>query len=317
MRNSLFRLLTVLATGGLILALVLGSSALSRVDPMLVAQVEPTTPVVAPTLTPLPTRALDTSVPTVTPEAVEPTVMSEPSRTPTPPSPLFKRCEDHPAGWIPYLVQPWETLQELAARAGLAVRELRRANCEVTEVQVGDRIYMPKLALATVTPVPTQPPQCVPYRPAGWTTLLVRAGETLYTLARRHGTTVARLSEVNCLTTDQIYAGQTLYAPDRIVVPPTPIPTLLPTETPTLPPTWTSTPTPVLSTETSTPEPTTPPPSPTPTSTPTPTPVPPSSAVPTTAPPPTSTPTPVPTSTSTSTPSLTPTATPTPVPSTD
>ena len=291
MKQSLIRLAGVLVTGGFVLALVLGSLVLARVDPLLRAELPASATVRLPTATPFPTNA-----PAAT-STLRPTRTSIPSPTPTPPSPLFERCEDHPTGWVSHVVAQGETLQVLAARTGLAVHELRRANCGVAELQPGDRVYLPKLAVATVTPVPTRPPQCVRYRPSGWQTIVIRPGETLYTLARRYGTTVDALRRPNCLTGDQIYAGQTLYVPGVVVIPPTPIPTQIPTWTPAPSPTWT--PSPLPGTPTGTPAPSL---TPTETQTPTPTPTAGPTEIPSLTPTPSETPIP----------SLTPTVTPTP-----
>jgi LysM repeat protein len=313
MKQSLIRLVGVLASGAFVLVLVIGSLILTRVDPMLRAEVPPSATRRLPTATPFPTDAPATAT-------RRPTRTPAPSRTPTPQSPLFERCEAYPAGWVVHEVASGESLQVLAARAGLAVHELRRANCGIAEVAPGDRVYLPKLAVATATPVPTKPPQCVRYRPAGWQTITVRPGETLYTLARRYGTTVSALRRPNCLTGDQIYAGQALYVPGVMVIPPTPIPTQPPTATPLPPsvtptPLPTSTPTPVPGTPTETPTPSLTPTAtrtPTPTGTPTPTEVPSLTPTPSVTPIPSLTSTVTPTPTSSPEPTAEPTATPTP-----
>ncbi len=138
-------------------------------------------------------------------------------------------------------------------------------------------------AVKGATPVP-----CTPALPAGWGLYTVIRGDHLTKLARATGTTVREIAGANCLVTDVIVIGQTLYIPLSDALPvepptetPTPAPTetatALPTETPTELPTETPTETPTelptetptetateLPTETATPEPTS-----TPTSTPT------------------------------------------------
>jgi LysM repeat protein len=54
-------------------------------------------------------------------------------------------------------------------------------------------------------------PVCRP--PAGWYPHFVRAGDTLSALAARLGTSVFALRSANCLKTDAIFVGQTLYLP--------------------------------------------------------------------------------------------------------
>jgi LysM repeat protein len=42
------------------------------------------------------------------------------------------------------------------------------------------------------------------------TTVTVKSGDTLYTIAQRHGVTVASLKSVNRLDSDRLHAGQSL-----------------------------------------------------------------------------------------------------------
>jgi LysM repeat protein len=74
----------------------------------------------------------------------------------------------------------------------------------------------------TVTPPPTATPvPCIIRPPANWQQYSVSPGETLYSLSRRHGTSVQMIKQVNCLVGDAIGAGQRLWLPYR---PPTPVP---------------------------------------------------------------------------------------------
>ena len=171
------------------------------------------------------------------------------------------------------------------------------------------------------TPMPASPTSwlCVPSHPSGWQPYIVQLGDTLYSLARRHGTTIDQIQSYNCLNRD-IYAGQQLYLPALST----------PTSTPTFVPTITSSPTPDVPTNTpimptDTPMPLTPTDTPTPTNTPIPltptdTPTPtntPEPITPTSTPTPTHTPAPItPTSTPAPTDTLTPTLTNTPMPAT-
>ena len=76
------------------------------------------------------------------------------------------------------------------------------------------------------TPSPTLPsaliPSCSP--PAGWIAYTVQRGETLYILAWRTGVTVLGLMEANCLSTQTIYAGQRIYLPPTAYASATPRP---------------------------------------------------------------------------------------------
>jgi LysM repeat protein len=302
--------------------MLLGGFLLSRLDavgvrllPTPIASPSPTP--FLPTFTPSPgpnptTSPQATELPSAT-ETVVPTAIA-PSALPTPGASV-SGCA-YPVGWIVYTVQPGDTLTGLASRAGTTVSLLVQANCLSTPaIYVNQQLYLPASFYAS----PTLPYRCGP--PLGWIIYYVQPGDTLFSLARRHGTSVEAIRIANCLTGYTIYAGQPLYLPP---LPPTLVPTSTSTSTPT--PTPTATPTPsstptgtAAPTSTYTPTPTvtagptstvTPTPSVTPTPTETPTPTSTPTPTPTSTESPTLTPTPLPTSTPTESP--TPTYTPTP-----
>jgi LCP family protein required for cell wall assembly len=63
----------------------------------------------------------------------------------------------------------------------------------------------------TPAPVPITPPPCE--APQDWVTYLVQEGNTLYSLAKAHGTDVETLQRVNCLDGEVILVGQELFVP--------------------------------------------------------------------------------------------------------
>lgn len=63
----------------------------------------------------------------------------------------------------------------------------------------------------TLTPAPVTPPPCEP--PPDWITYVVQEGNTLYSLAKEHGTDVETLQRVNCLNSEVILVGQELCVP--------------------------------------------------------------------------------------------------------
>lgn len=279
-----------LALGGVLAllasALVMGTLWLAVTDQA--AGPRPATPVAE--ATPIPTLPLPTAPPTVFPSATPSPV---PTICPTPPLPtqtsspiLYPSCPT-PAGWLPYQVQPGDTLYALAWRAGTSVFALIESNClEGETLQAGRIIYLPPSFFATPTAVPCGPPP-------GWVRYIVQRGDTLWNLSYRLGISIEAIRQANCLYGYTIRVGQPLYLP---AYPPTV------TSPPTLTPTATGTPTPwpTFSPTTTTPVFTT-----TPTLIPTPT------LTPTSTPTSTWTPTPTPTSTPTLTPTFTPTPTPT------
>ena len=285
--------------GGALLALgagmlVLGTLALATRDP---AQRSEATPVVQVTLPPdSPTPPIDqpTDVPAIpSPESTESPLPAGP--TPTFSLMLFPICP-LPDGWQYYWVQPGDTLESLAARAGVSIDELIAGNCmDVGIIQPGRIIYVPPGF--SVTPEPTLV-ACGP--PSGWVLYRVRRGDTLYNLSRRLGVSVSEILQANCKEAGEenlLYVGEPLYLP---AYPPaltsTPTSTASPTHTPTASSTSTSTPSPSLT------------PTPTRTSTSAPTPT------PTASPSPSPTPTATVTEEVTATPTITPTLTSTPTP---
>ncbi len=90
----------------------------------------------------------------------------------------------------------------------------------------------PGVPVPTETPVGPAPPTptCAP-KPEDWVTYYVKRGDTLYSLATRTGTTVARVTAVNCLSTTIIEIGQPLLLP-RLPPTATPIVETIPAPVP-------------------------------------------------------------------------------------
>ncbi len=96
-----------------------------------------------------------------------------------------------------YIVQPGDTLITIAARHGVSVSQLARANglSWNSWVYVGQRLIIPG-------------PQ-----PGPSTLYIVRRGDTLSRIASRFGTTVLGIMSANRLTSTRIYGGQRLVVP--------------------------------------------------------------------------------------------------------
>lgn len=107
----------------------------------------------------------------------------------------------------------------------------------------------------TATPLPAASPTPAPTVAAGGQ-YTVQSGDTLYSIARRHGVSVDALKAANNLTSNIIYAGMKLTIPDSSFVIPTATPApVRPTATSTAATTPTTTPTPAATTPTATPTP--------------------------------------------------------------
>jgi LysM repeat protein len=179
---------------------------------------------------PAPTATIPT--PTDTPPLPTPTFTRAPAETQTSAPPAETPTSEEsvcppPAGWQPYVVQESDTLTSILFRYPNYEQLILDANCLdiQAQLQAGDVIFVPPLS---VGPSPTP---CAP--PANWTRYIVRAGNTLSQLAAACGVSVNDVMSNNCLSSTQIYAGQTIYLPcvPRIQ-PPTSVYIYYPTSTP-------------------------------------------------------------------------------------
>lgn len=107
-----------------------------------------------------------------------------------------------------YTVRRGDTLYSLARRYGLSVAELQRANALASyEIQAGQVLTIPP---PSSSPAPEGNAASGP----GLILHLVQPGETLYSIARRYGSTPLAIQAANSLEDEDIWAGQ------RLVIPP-------------------------------------------------------------------------------------------------
>lgn len=99
-----------------------------------------------------------------------------------------------------HIVQPGETLFGLAQRYGLSLAELQRANGLTDDIlRAGQTLLIPAPSAAAPAP--------------GEMLYVVRPNDTLYSIARRYGTTVIAIRQANQLSSDQIRVDQNLVIP--------------------------------------------------------------------------------------------------------
>ena len=115
-----------------------------------------------------------------------------------------------PEGWVPYQVQPGDNLTYLAKRGDTDVTEIVEANCLISEtILIGADLFIPAAAVEDQTTTL----RCGADIPKGWTEYEVEVGDNLTGLAVDRGTTIDDVMAVNCLNTDTILIGSTLYLP--------------------------------------------------------------------------------------------------------
>jgi LysM repeat protein len=183
--------------------------------------------------------------------------VASPTIPPVAPTAPGTGCPAAPAGWSPYTIQSGDTLESLAALAGVTTAEIIKVNCLiVTGLRPGITLNLPIVAPTNTVPpaLPTAPPTtgstaipttvstaipCGP--PSGWVRYTVQRNDNLFRLSQALGVSVWQLQNANCLNGITIYAGQPLWVPFIPVQVPTetvtPTPTLPPSDTPVIVPT--------------------------------------------------------------------------------
>ena len=171
-----------------------------------------------------------------------PTKTESPITSPT--TTLTESCQT-PQGWNSYTILAGDTLTTLSKSYDVSKTEIKEANCLVSDTLLpGTILYLPPVkATNTPTPQPTATVIQCSAPPYGWTTITVKAGDTLTALSYRYQVSVKDLQIYNCLGNSYaITVGQQLFVPYRATVVPTTPFVWTPLPTATWSPSATSTP---------------------------------------------------------------------------
>ncbi len=177
-----------------------------------------------PTVTPTPTAT--SASPTPTPTATSPSPTHTPAPTATPSATATPTPTLVPGQTVIHVVKTGETLYSIARQYGVTVEALAHLNkiTDASKIYVGQQLIIPRGSIQP-TPMPGTP---VPTATPGTATpiiYVVQRGDTLYSIARRYGTTVSAIATLNNIVNPaRIYAGQrlTIYAGTMPVPTPTP-----------------------------------------------------------------------------------------------
>lgn len=114
-----------------------------------------------------------------------------------------------------YVVGKGDSLSVIAKRHGVSVTDLMVLNniSDPNRIRMGQSLKLPAAASVKTTPVPKPSAAASSSVSAGAGRYEVKSGDSLSTIAQRHGTTVKALQAVNDLKTDKIMAGQKLVLP--------------------------------------------------------------------------------------------------------
>jgi len=115
-----------------------------------------------------------------------------------------------PQGMAEYKVQKGDYFFSIARKFDITAADIARANPGVdsTRLQIGQVLKIP-----AASSLPRDTPAVGPTPPSGTGLYTVKAGDNLTQIARRYGTTVSALKEMNGLVTDRIIINQKLNVP--------------------------------------------------------------------------------------------------------
>jgi LysM repeat protein len=119
-----------------------------------------------------------------------------------------------PAAGQEHVVARGDTFSSLAIKYRVSIKAIQDANPGVDpmKLQIGQKLLIPA-ATATAAPAPgTSPTATAPT--ASGQVYIVKSGDTLTSIADKHGTTIRAIRNANNLKTDRIKVG------DKLIIPP-------------------------------------------------------------------------------------------------
>jgi murein DD-endopeptidase MepM/ murein hydrolase activator NlpD len=135
-----------------------------------------------------------------------------PAPQPTAPQPSAPQPQSPPATGT-YTVRAGDTLSVIARNFGVDLAVLAAANqiANPSFIRVGQVLTIPGATAVSPPPQPSNPQPVPNNAPPAANTYTVRAGDTLYLIARKFGVSVQTLTAVNNISNSAlIYPGQTL-----------------------------------------------------------------------------------------------------------
>ena len=100
---------------------------------------------------------------------------------------------------VVYRVRRGDSIYSIANKYGITQRSIRRTNnLRSSQLRIGQRLVL------------VIPPRQVTQPPPGRNVHVVRRGETLFSIARKYGTSVSKIRIMNSLRTTRLSIGQRL-----------------------------------------------------------------------------------------------------------
>ena len=157
---------------------------------------------------------IPTAIPPTLDGALRPTVTLYPTDGPTP-DPMA--ATPAPPWYSTYVVQPGDTLDEIAREQGTTVQALIELNSisNPSRIIPGQEIKIPSpFPTPTLTPTITPQPTTTPLPTTFPLTYTVQTNDTLFIIAARYGVSVVELAQLNGMNIgDQLTVGQVLTIP--------------------------------------------------------------------------------------------------------
>lgn len=119
-----------------------------------------------------------------------------PQQKPAEPARVQDKNQDNPDYFI-YQVKKQETLYGISRQNNLTVDDLLKANPGLDTLKEGMEIHIPKKKLTDKMPVNDSKPATAPQAVTPPNEILVKSGETLYSIAKMYNTTVDNLIDLN------------------------------------------------------------------------------------------------------------------------
>ncbi len=117
-------------------------------------------------------------------------------------------------GATTYVVREGDTLYRISRATGVSVGDLQRLNGLTSDrIEIGQTLRLTSLVAQPARPSTNMHAAAERMLAAARTTHVVRAGETLFSIATRYGTTVEELRRLNGIVGDNIGAGRRLTVP--------------------------------------------------------------------------------------------------------
>ncbi|HZK43597.1 MAG TPA: NlpC/P60 family protein [Syntrophomonadaceae bacterium] len=110
-----------------------------------------------------------------------------------------------------YVVKQGDSLWKIATNNNLTTNDLKRFNnLETDLIKIGQKLVLKNTTNENINPVTKARTATPTITSDSHKTYVIQTGDNLWSIAKKHNTTVEAIKEINHLTSDALYAGQQL-----------------------------------------------------------------------------------------------------------